>query len=173
MATLCQHLKICPPAYGHLGQRYRDEALFIAGKDLLTTERDTALSLLAASNQDEAQEKWIRECYKDGNREAVENQLQSIIDNPASENLLVFAQDFMARKYHKKRTSRVTDLLKSADQVLSIDENYINAVERGVVSHYQRKGVIAKRTENQLWLSFFRSCVLGTSSTKQGPARLI
>lgn len=145
-----------PSAHGHVANRHRDDYLYWLGKHFLSTDRTFALRALAASNADIAQEKWLRERYKDGDKGAVEQHLLAIIDNPLSEELLVFAEDFMARKYRKKKTSRMTDLLAQATTVLNIDEVHVNRVEAGVMAYYRRiDNVYCYRTENSLWLSLF------------------
>ncbi|MDM7862206.1 exonuclease domain-containing protein [Alteromonas sp. ASW11-36] len=156
MLNTPENLADLPPAHGHLANRYRDEYLYLLGKHCLADGREFAMSALAASNADIAREKWLRELYKDGDKESVEQHLLDIINNPPSEELLVFAEDFLARKFHKKKTSRMTDLLAQANNVLNIDEVHINRVEAGVMAFYRRsEGVICFRTENHLWLSLF------------------
>lgn len=142
-------------AIGLLANRYRDECLWLIGKAFLAVDRRYAMAALMLSQSDKAQEKWIRECYKDGDKDSVKKQLEMLIDDPPSEELAIFAQDFLARKYHQKRTNKLTDMLQSAQINLSIDSQYINQVENGVVDYYQRKGSNAVRTENGLWLSLF------------------
>ena len=111
-------------------------------------------SIKSSFQSDKAKEKWLRESYKDGELEAVKASLEDIIDNPASDTLLAFAEDFYARKYHKKRTSTVTDMLRSASRTLDIDVSQNQQVERGVLAHYAREGITGWRTENRLWRSW-------------------
>jgi DNA polymerase-3 subunit epsilon len=81
-------------------------------------DRAKGLEVLKAAQSDKAKEKWLRESYKDGNEDSVKHTLEEIIDNPQSDTLLAFAEDFYARKYHKKRTSTVTDMLRNASRAL-------------------------------------------------------
>lgn len=134
---------------------YRDQLLYALGLKLLDIERALGLHLLNLAQSDKAKEKWLRESYKDGELDAVKASLEAIIDNPASDTLLTFAEDFYARKYHKKRTSAVTDMLRSASRTLNIDVSQNQQVERGVLAHYARQGVQGWRTENRLWRSLF------------------
>lgn len=142
-------------AEGTLASQYKDECLWLIGKAYLTLDKPYAMKAFALSNSDKALEKWIREAYKDGEKSQVETRLVQLIDDPPSEELAIFAQDFLARKYHQKRTSKLTDMLNSAQVNLSIDSQYINQVENGVVDYYQRHDIYAVRTENSLWLSLF------------------
>lgn len=137
------------------GKRIKSRYLLNLGKQFLVQERSLALSALALSDCDEATEKWLRETYKDGEREQVETALLAIIDAPASEYLLTFAEDFYARKYLKKRTSILTDILRNATRQLELDSQYTQAAEQGVVDWYQRHGTTAVHTENSLWRSLF------------------
>jgi DNA polymerase-3 subunit epsilon len=111
--------------------------------------------VLKTINTDIAQEKWVREGYKLGLKDEVEAELECIIDVPLSEDLLAFAEDFLARKYHKKRTSILTDMLRENSQTILIDEMHKGAVERGVVAYYESRGCAAMRTENEIWRALF------------------
>lgn len=125
------------------------------GSKLLSVDRQAALTFLEQSPGDTAKEKWIREAYKEGLKDEVKQSLESIIDTPPSDTLLAFAEDFYQRKYHKKRTSIVTDMLRNASRTLQLDESQNQSVERGVIAWYQRHGAEAWRTENRLWRSLF------------------
>lgn len=125
------------------------------GVSLLLIDNPLALSFLKSAPGDSCKEKWIREAYKAGEKEAVKQELEAIMDAPASDTLLAFAEDFYRRKFHKKRTSIVTDMLRSATRVLDLDESQNEAVEQGVIGWYKRQGLNAWRTENRLWRSLF------------------
>lgn len=136
-------------------ERARDRFLYKLGLRLLPLAPELALSVLAQAPGDSAREKWLREAYKAGSKDQVKSELEAIIDNPASDSLLAFAEDFYARKYHKKRTSAVTDMLRNASRSLALDESHNMAVEEGVIAHYRRDGIAAWRTENTLWRRLF------------------
>lgn len=144
-----------PPTSGVSACFYRDQFLYSFGLKLLDIERALGLHVLGMAYSDKAREKWLRESYKDGVLEEVKAALEDIIDNPASDTLLAFAEDFYARKFHKKRTSAVTDMLRSASRTLAIDVSQNQQVERGVLAHYARQGIQGWRTENRLWRSLF------------------
>ena len=136
--------------------RLKNQYLYALGKAYLLSEhREWALSALAMSDTDKAQEKWIREQYKDGNKQQAKDKLDAIITGQASESLLVFAEDFYARKFKQKRTSILTDILRNAHNQLEIDSQYLQQVEQGVISKYRRQGLQAWKTENTLWRSLF------------------
>lgn len=138
-------------AAGHFRNRY----LLLLGQSLLPLDQDLALRVLALANSDEAQEKWLREAYKAGHTGEVKTVLERTIDAPSSDTLLAFAEDFYARKFHKKRTSAVTDMLRNASTTLDIDECHRHEVEQGVMAYYRRSGAQCWRTENRLWRSLF------------------
>lgn len=144
-----------PDAEGLSALFYRDKYLFALAIKLLEVQRDKALKLLSCAHSDKAKEKWIRESYKDGNSEGVQKALEEVIDVPPSDTLLAFAEDFYARKFNKKRTSAVTDMLRSASRTINIDVSQNQQVERGVLAHYKRLGIAGWRTENRLWRSLF------------------
>ena len=119
------------------------------------SEPETAIKLWSLSEHPEARAKWIREQYKAGHKEAVLDELNAIIDSSESEQMLVFAEDFLARKYKKKRTSQLTDMLRENSVKLPVDEIYRDAIESGVVSHYLNQGTDAWHSENHIWRILF------------------
>ncbi|MFC3094125.1 DNA polymerase III subunit epsilon [Alteromonas sediminis] len=135
--------------------RQKAKFLYEAGKYALVIDRHWALHAMALSECDEAKEKWLRETYKDGHKACVQTKLEAIIEGGGSEKLLLFAEDFYARKYKQKRTSTLTDMLRNATHSIGIDSRYNQQVEQGVIGYYQRKGIKAWRTENELWRSLF------------------
>ncbi len=168
-------LSLLPLVSSYEANQYRDHYLLTAGNAYLKAEqgkyREWALSALALSNADAAKEKWLREQYKDGHKDLVESCLIELIDTPSSENLLVFAEDFYARKYQKKRTSLLTDMLRNATKTLAIDSQYLQQVEQGVISQYRRLGIQAWHTENRLWRGLF-GLVFWSIIFEQGQAGL-
>lgn len=142
------------PAHEPASQAYADKFLFKLGSRLLPLDRPLALQVLEQAPGDAAREKWLRELYKD-DKEQARQALEAVIDNPPSDFVLAFAEDFYARKFHKKRTSALTDMLRDASRALALDISQNQAVERGVISYYRRQGIAAWRTENTLWRALF------------------
>ena len=64
----------------------------------------------------------MRESYKLGHKDAVQQAREAIIDDPASDTLLAFADDFYARKFDRKRTSTFTDMLRDATHVVQLGD---------------------------------------------------
>ncbi|MCP4234367.1 MAG: DNA polymerase III subunit epsilon, partial [Aestuariibacter sp.] len=93
------------PVYCAIGHDYRDRLLFAMGQFWLSEDNHKALQYLKLAGSDNAREKWIRETYKAGNKDAAKEALEAIIDDPSSDTLLAFAEDFYQRKFGSKRTS--------------------------------------------------------------------
>lgn len=117
-------------------------------------ELDTALDLYSSSNSAMCNEREIRLRYKAGEKTWVQTRLETLIENPCSDAELAFAEDFYARKFHKKRTSVVTDILREAE-TLEVDEAFRHQPEQAVLKHYQMSGNICFRAENEPWKNLF------------------
>ncbi|GAA68231.1 exonuclease domain-containing protein [Pseudoalteromonas sp. BSi20429] len=125
-------------------------------RQLKTVDSELAFSLLEGCVDDsEAQEIQIREQYRLGNKEWVKARLEAIIENPLTDDLLYFADDFLMRKFNKKTRSRLSAMLADTQCVLEIDELYRGEVEQGVNDYYTRQGMAVFNTENTLWQSLF------------------
>lgn len=146
-----------PVVVGDLAQQQCDEWFWLCGKISVQQGLDWQVSYhyFSCSTLPEAQEKAIRLAFQHGCKDKVQQQLEHIIDQPDSLPLLHFAQDFLARKYHKKRTSVMTDMLRNSAQHLILDEVHKHRVEAATVEHYTQQGKQAFRTENELWRSLF------------------
>ena len=134
--------------YEQLGKR-------VLSSKLAQHDDDLALAYLAQSDAPGAVEKRLRQHYAAGHLDEVREALEGIIDNPSSEALLVFATDFYQRKFKRKRTSVLTDILRQSSPALALDEAYTGNVESGVKDYYQRQGLEAFKTENRLWRALF------------------
>jgi len=118
---------------------------------------DQALSIYAASGSPHCNERTVRIRHRrdgEGDREWVRARLEAMIDDPGSDEELLFAEDFYARKFRRKRTSATTDLIRSA-ATITVDEAYRQQPERGALHHYGGRGVEVYRTENAPWRTLF------------------
>lgn len=134
---------------------YRDRYFLTLGERLLHNEPALALQTLRRCESDAGTERWCREAFKAGCKDEVKQALERIIDSPQSDTLLAFAEDFYRRKFHQKRTSVLTDMLRNASQTLRLDESQRHQVERGVMALYKRNGLACWRSENHLWRALF------------------
>lgn len=144
-----------PLVEGQLAIKQFNHFSYRLGKALLPIDHSLAMQVLEQSHDPQAIEKRIREWYKLGQMEKVKHGLDSIIDQPPSEHLFIFATDFLERKFNKKRTSILTDVLRNGPPPIPMDEAFINDVELGVINHHTRNGKMAIRTENQPWRALF------------------
>lgn len=115
---------------------------------------DTALDLYSRSDSALCNEREIRLRYKAGDKTWVKNRLEALIENPCSDAEHAFAEDFYGRKFHKKRTSVVTDILRDAE-TLELDEAFRHQTEQVVLKYYQLSGSVCFRTENTPWRNLF------------------
>ncbi len=132
-----------------------ERLVFMLAKHIASTNLAFAANLCSSLQNASAQEYWCRQAYKLGLKDEVQARLNMIIDNPLTDKLLHFAEDFLARKYKQKRTSILTDMLRANTQHLRIDETFKGSVEQGVIAYYKARGIKAFRTENYLWQNMF------------------
>ncbi|MDC3212970.1 exonuclease domain-containing protein [Pseudoalteromonas distincta] len=143
-------------AQGAIAVVLKNKLLVRLYRQLKTVDSELAFSLLEGCVDDsEAQEIQIREQYRLGNKEWVKARLEAIIENPLTDDLLYFADDFLMRKFNKKTRSRLSAMLADTQCVLEIDELYRGEVEQGVNDYYTRQGMQVFNTENTLWQSLF------------------
>ena len=143
-------------AHGAIAVVLKNKLLVRLYRQLKTVDSELAFSLLEGCVDDsEAQEIQIREQYRLGNKEWVKARLEAIIENPLTDDLLYFADDFLMRKFNKKTRSRLSAMLTDTQCVLEIDELYRGEVEQGVNDYYTRQGMAVFNTENTLWQSLF------------------
>ena len=123
---------------------------------LLERRGEIGAALRAYTKSDTAlcNERVVRIRYKEGDKDWVKSRLEEIIENPSSDDEHAFAQDFYARKFKKKRTSIVTDILRDAE-TLELDEAFRNQPERAAMHHFQEQGLTCFRTENVPWKNLF------------------
>ena len=158
IADLIDTAEDWPKARCELSQTNRDRLLRkLGGLSERLGDSETALLFYGRSNTPLCNERAIRLRWKrnaPGDREHVKDRLEAMIDNPGSDDEFHFAEDFYARKFNKKRTSVMTDLLRSAS-VLNLDEAYRNTPERAAQRHFDKRGQETYRTENRLWKTLF------------------
>ena len=147
-----------PAARCEISTLHRDKLLRkLGGLSERLGDIETALSLYARSETPLCNERVIRLRYarnQGDDRDWVKTRLERLMDDPGSDEECQFAQDFYARKYDKKRTSGMTDLLRGAS-VLKLDESFRNAPERAAQKYYDARGQQTWRTENRLWKTLF------------------
>ena len=113
-----------------------------------------ALSLYERSDTPRCNERVVRLRYRQGDKDWTERRLLDLIENPGSDEEHNFARDFYARKFKKKRTSLVTDILRGSE-IIKLDEAYRNQPETAAKRYYEAAGATVYRTENSIWRMLF------------------
>ncbi|WP_409433977.1 exonuclease domain-containing protein [Litorimonas sp. RW-G-Af-16] len=136
-------------------ERRREKLLQkLGGRAERRDDVEGALTFYEKTDSPHCNERVVRLRYKRGETDWVQSRLEAMIDNPSSDSEHAFAQDFYARKFNKKRTSVMTDILRDA-RVLKLDEAYRNQPERAALQYFKAKGIEAYRTENVPWKTLF------------------
>lgn len=115
---------------------------------------DAALDVFRHATGHPARERVCRIHFSKKETDEAKRLLEEMIANPSSDEELLFAEDFHARKFGVRKLSRLTHLLRSAP-VIEIDEAFSDCVEEAAVDHFKSRGERAYRTENHLWTSLF------------------
>ncbi|MEM9314360.1 MAG: exonuclease domain-containing protein [Pseudomonadota bacterium] len=131
----------------------RDQLALELGRAM---EGEPALALRAYAQGESAlcSERVIRVLLANDRKDEARAYLERCIADPASDEEALLAGDIYARKFGKKRTSELTDHLRTA-QVLELDEAHTGAPERAAVLWFRDQGQQAFRVENSLWRTLF------------------
>lgn len=114
----------------------------------------TALKVYRASDRFPSTERTARLLVQNGEREEAGEFLSKLIDDPSCDEELLFAEDFYERKFEKKKTGRLTSLLRDA-RVISLDESSRDRPEAAAVRFFQKEGAEAVHGENLVWNQIF------------------
>ncbi len=135
---------------------YLRETLIVAlGEELRKSDRlAEALEVLEKATIHPGRERKLRLLYQMGDLERTLSELHEIMENPSSDEELIFAEDFLERKFHQKKRSALTQMLLDAE-TLQIDEAYYRQPEEGVRDTLSRRGMIVHHSENALWRTLF------------------
>lgn len=131
----------------------RDQLALGLGK-LLESNPDAALQVYSQGESVHCTERSIRLLLSSGRREQAKEYLERCIESPTSDDEALLASDIYARKFNKKRTSALTDLLRKAP-IIDIDDAYRGSPEWGSVRHFEKLGRRAFRAENRFWRTLF------------------
>jgi DNA polymerase-3 subunit epsilon len=144
-----------PEPEGEGAIAFRDLLALGIGRSLENSGRlQEAIRVLALAESSQGRERHIRLLYRTGEKAAAKAALEVCLDNPGSDEEWLFASDFYTRKFDRKRTSVLTDTLRSAE-IVDLDESLSGAPEQAAIGYYQRLGHEAYRAENTLWRSLF------------------
>ncbi len=132
----------------------RDQVLMEIGVQVENDKPDMALEAWGACKSHPARERQARLLYKIGRRDRCQEVLEAIIKDPWTDEELLFAEDFLARKFGGKKVGYLTEALNQAKEI-SLSDAYYKKPEAGVRDYYQRQGFDAHFTENYLWTALF------------------
>ncbi len=113
-----------------------------------------ALGLYQMCETYPATEKKARLLYDLGQKDECLKALQSMMDDPSQDEELLFAEDFLARKFGNKKLSLLTETLRRARKI-EIDDSFYRHPEFGVLQHYKALGIQGHFAENFIWTAIF------------------
>ena len=155
LARLGAEVDSWPPANFAGSAKLRDELAFKLGRQAEKAGNlSLAETLYGAGESTDCNERYVRLLLKEGRTTDARAYLERCLDDPRSDEEWLVARDLYERKFQKKRTSAVTDILRAAEQI-DIDESRSGSPERAVIEYFQSLGVAAFRTENLIWRTLF------------------
>ncbi len=117
-------------------------------------DTEQAIALYRLGESAACSERLIRLLLSAGRQGEAETHLQRCIDDPRSDEEWLTARDLFERKFEKKRTSMVTDVLRAAEAI-DIDESQCGSPEQAGIDYFTARGQPAFRAENLLWRTLF------------------
>lgn len=135
-------------------QQLRSELLLEIAQLLEPANPDRSIVALKQARIHPARQHLAKLYYKLERKEECKTVLESIIDQPWNDEEILFAEDFLDRKFNKKKMGYLTQALRSAEEI-SLSEAYLKSPEAGVKDYYATKGIKATFTENYLWCGLF------------------
>lgn len=144
-----------PEPVGENNKALRDKLLLRLGQ---SAEKDGdvagALAFYARADAFACRERSVRLLHGAGRHAEVESLLDSMLQSPEHDEEHLFAADFSARKFGRKRTGVFTEVLREAE-VIEVDELYRGDAEFAAMQHFSHEGWRAHHVENALWPSLF------------------
>lgn len=113
-----------------------------------------ALEILKLCQFHPATEKRARLYYQLELKDECLRELERMMDDPLNDEELLFAEDFLQRKFQKKKMSTLTETLRNSEK-LAIDESFYRKPEMGVLNHFKTQGHQGHFSENGLWIQLF------------------
>lgn len=133
----------------------RDELAYKLGRRAERSgDKSGAMRYFMAGESAACSERTVRLLLAEGSRDRALEYLERCLDEPRSDEEWFVARDLYERKFGKKRTSDVTDMLRTAE-LIEIDESKSGSPERAAIEHFAALGASAFRTENLMWRTLF------------------
>jgi DNA polymerase-3 subunit epsilon len=154
-STLTATPETWPPAIGEEAKLKKEKVLLKAADEARQNDQLLeALSLYQMCENYPATEKRARLLWELDKKDECLLALQKMMDDPSHDEELLFAEDFMGRKFGAKKLSLLTETLRSARH-LDIDDSFYRHPEFGVVEYYKKKNCQAHFSENFLFSALF------------------
>ena len=151
--TLYNELDEWPSPETGTAADWRDQFAYQLGR-ALEYDSERALQVYRHGESSRCSERTVRLLLTSNRKEDARLFLERCIEDPASEEEALFAQDLYERKFGKKSTSRLTDVLRCA-AVIDIDDSYRGSPEWAAVKWFRHQGHQAFKVENRLWRTLF------------------
>lgn len=133
----------------------RDDLAFEIARWLEAAGRGReAIEVWRLGSSDTCREGQVRALLASGERDAARAALDAWMADCGSEEGWLAATDLLERKFGDKRTTPLTDVLRSAETI-HVDESLCGSPERAAISYFEQQGMAAHRAENRLWRTLF------------------
>lgn len=154
-STLIATPDVWPEAFGEEAKLKREKVLLKTAEEARQNNQPLeALSFYQMCENYPATEKRARLLWELDKKDECLMALQKMMDDPSHDEELLFAEDFMGRKFGAKKLSLLTETLRSARH-LHIDDSFYRHPEFGVVEHYKNQNSRAHFSENFLFSALF------------------
>lgn len=151
----CSHIELWPPSTLIETTLLREELLLkVSDAAKKSGDLQRALDVLKVATEYPATIHRARLLHQLEYKEECLKELERMMDSPLSDEELLFADDFLQRKFQKKKLSHLTETLRNAEKVF-IDESFYRHPEFGVIEGLKEQGQNGFFAENRLWTGLF------------------
>lgn len=155
LKVLAERVGSWPSGSQRLLRKARSSALCSLGRKLERAgELETAMGVYEKAEEHPCRERLVRLLYQSNRKEEAGAFLKEILRSPWTDEELLFAEDFYARKFEKVKLSRLTKVLRAAPAI-KVDESFRDQAERAAIRQFAGEGKEAYWTENHLWRLLF------------------
>lgn len=144
-----------PPPVNEEAVHLRESLLVAIGEDHRKSGNfEEALKVLEFATIHPGRERRVRLLYQMGELERTLAELHKMIELPSSDEELIFAEDFLDRKFHQKKRTALSQMLLEA-RTLFLDEAHFRQPEEGVRVLLGKVGIVSHHAENAIWRTLF------------------
>ena len=150
----------------------RDKLAFRLGRKLEQAgDKDAALTVYKSGESTRCSERVMRLMLAGDDIGEAENYLERCLENPRSDEEWLVAKDIFERKFNKKKTSALTDLLRDAE-IIDIDESKIGSPEAAAAEFFEKSGATAPTEPRTCYGERCSACCSGKNCSAQTLASL-